>query len=78
MALFGKILQILAAAAPAFLAWLERRQVEKKQAEAESRRAAVRNDPAAAWLRKFGGKQPGAGDDNASDTPAPGEPDRHQ
>ena len=53
MALFGKILQILAAAVPVFLAWLERRQAEKEQAEAEARRAAVRHDPVSAWLRKF-------------------------
>lgn len=53
MALLGKILQALAAALPAFLAWLERRQAAKEQAEAETRRAAVRDDPADAWLRKF-------------------------
>ena len=70
MALFGKILQILAAAAPAFLAWLERRQVEKKQAEAESRRAAVRNDPAAAWLRKFNSQaNPGPANPPGTDQP---------
>ena len=78
MALLGKIISALIAALPAVLDWWQRRQVAKAQAETETRVAAIRSDPAAAWLRKFGGKQPGAGDDNASDTPAPGEPDRHQ
>ena len=53
MALLGKILQVLAAVVPAFLAWLERRQAAKEQADAEARRAAVRDDPAGEWLRKF-------------------------
>lgn len=78
MALLGKIISALIAALPAVLDWWRQRQTARNQAEAEARLAAIRSDPAAAWLRKFGGKQPGAGDDNASDTPAPGEPDRHQ
>ena len=53
MALLGKILQALAAVVPAFLAWLERRQATKAQAEAEARRAAVRDDPVGEWVRKF-------------------------
>lgn len=72
MALFGKILQILAAAAPAFLAWLERRQVEKEQAEAEARRATVRDDPAAAWLRKFNSQA----NSNPADPAGTDQPDR--
>ena len=73
-----KILSALVSALPALLDWWQRRQIANAQAEVETRVADIRDDPAAAWLRKFGGKQLGAGDDNAPDTPAPGEPDRHQ
>ena len=68
MALLGKVLQALAAVVPAFLAWLERRQADKAQAEAEARRAAVRGDPVSAWLRKFSGQaNPGPADPPGTD-----------
>lgn len=75
MALLGKILQALAAAVPAFLAWLERRQAAKSQAEAEARRAAVRDDPGSAWVRKFNSQA-----NPSSDSGAPGldQPDGHK
>ena len=68
MALLGKVLQALAAVVPAFLAWLERRQADKAQAEAEARRAAVRDDPVSAWLRKFNSQAgPGPADPPGTD-----------
>ena len=78
MALLGKIISALIAALPAVLDWWQQRQTARKQAEAETRVAAIRRDPAAAWLRKFDGQQPGADSDSAPDMPSPGEPDGHQ
>ena len=57
-----KILAALASALPSFLAWRDRRRVEKERAEAEARAAAVRADPAAAWLRKFNSQANPGGD----------------
>ena len=68
MALFAKILQILAAAVPALLDWWNKRQADRAQAEAEARRAAVRDDPADAWLRKFNSQaNPGHADPPGTD-----------
>ena len=53
MALLAKIIEVLAAAVPALLDWWSKRQADQAQAEAEARRAAVRDDPVSAWLRKF-------------------------
>ena len=82
------ILQIMQAAAallPRLLgwllawlpAWLERRRVEKERAEAEARAAAVRADPAAAWLRKFNSQaNPGGDSGHGSDQAGVAEPHR--
>ena len=67
MALLGKIISALIAALPAVLDWWRQRQTAKNQAEAEARVAAIRSDPAAAWLRKFNEQaSPGAASDQTS------------
>ena len=53
-------------------AWLERRRVEKERAEAEARAAAVRADPAAAWLRKFNSQANPGGPAGKAGTDQPG------
>lgn len=67
VALLSKIIQALAAALPALVAWWEHRQAAKAQAEAKTRVADIRRDPGAQWVRAFGGEQPG------TDTTAPGQ-----
>ena len=68
MALLAKIIQILAAAVPALLDWWNKRQADQAQVEAEARRAAVRNDPVSAWLRKFNSQaDPGPADPPGTD-----------
>ena len=69
MALLGKIIQALAAIIPAVLAWLDKRKAAQEQAAAQDRVDAVRDDPGAAWMRKFGPDgqlSPDDGDDNAA------------
>ena len=62
-ALLPRLLGWLLAWLPAWLlAWRDRRRVEKERAEAEARAAAVRADPAAAWLRKFNSQANPGGD----------------
>ena len=67
-----KILAALASALPSFLAWRDRRRVEKERAEAEARAAAVRADPAAAWLRKFNSQANPGGPAGKAGTDQPG------
>ena len=67
-----KILAALASALPSFLAWPDRRRVEKERAEAEARAAAVRADPAAAWLRKFNSQANPGSDSGQAGTDQPG------
>ena len=77
MALLGKILQALAAAVPAFLAWLERRQAAKSQAATADRVADVRADPGAAWMHKFGAADQQPGDNDPADQAGTEQPQDH-
>ena len=77
MALLGKIISALIAALPAVLDWWQRRQAVKAQADAQDRVDAVRNEPAAAWLRKFN-EQANPGSGNAPDAPGSNQPDGHK
>lgn len=62
-----KILSALVSALPALLDWWQRRQAAKAQAETETRVAAIRSYPAAAWLHKFNEQaSPGAASDQTS------------
>ena len=78
MALPGKIILALIAALPAVLDCWQRRQAARGQAETEARVAAIRSDPAAAWLRKFGGQQPDGNIDNAAHKTGPDQPGNRQ
>lgn len=70
MALLGKILQILAAAVPALLEWWRKHEAAREQTEAEARRAAVRDDPTPAWMRKFNSRaNPDASNQAGTDQP---------
>ena len=72
MAVFGKILQILAAIIPAVLDWWSRRKAAEKQAEAETRVADIRRDPGNEWLRKFNSQA--NPDGNSSGAPGADQP----
>lgn len=73
MGAIGKILQILAAALPALLDWWARRKAAQSQAEAETRVADIRRDPAGEWLRKFNSQANPNG--NSSGAPGADQPD---
>lgn len=63
MGVVAKIITALAAILPAIVEWWAKRRAAQEQAAAEARRAAVRDDPGAAWLRKFGAADKQHGDD---------------
>ena len=69
MGVVAKIIAALAAILPAIVEWWAKRRAAQEQAAAQDRVDAVRDDPGAAWMRKFGPDgqlSPDDGDDNAA------------
>ena len=64
MGVVAKIIAALTAILPAIVEWWAKRRAVQEQAEVETRVADIRDDPAAAWMHKFGAadQQPGGND----------------
>ena len=77
MGVVAKIVQALAAILPAIVEWWAKRQAAKEQAAADARRADVRADPGAEWMRKFGAADKQHGDDKPADKAGPDQPQDH-
>ena len=73
MAVFGKILQVLASIVPFILDWWAKRKAAKNQADAEDRVADIRADPGPEWVRKFNSRANSG--DNPADPPGTDQPD---
>ena len=61
MGVVAKIISALAAILPIVAEWWAKRRAAQEQAATADRVADIRRDPGDAWVRKFGGQQPGAG-----------------
>ena len=77
MGVVAKIIAALAAILPAIVEWWAKRRAAQEQAATADRVAAIRSDPAAAWLRKFN-EQANPGSGNAPDAPGSNQPDGHK
>ena len=58
MALVLKLLSALVAALPTFLDWLSKRQAAQAREEVLERVNTVRDNPANAWMQRFGKSKP--------------------